>query len=235
MFTRVTYIIMAFISLCISTGAHAANKACDVSVQEDIYWAAMDETVTLHFSYTIKGDGESEPTSKVHMEFSDKSKILLDENGRYIADAEDYGCEAQISTVKRQLIGNLSGKYKSLYAGTPVATMREVATLLEDDAFCAQDINPYVTQWLAKEHKGESNLSKIRQSNIWHSQHLTCNPILETVVFLDGAPGGMTIDTFNRLLAQDAPLIDVPYAYGATTYAFDRETRKLIPFSESGC
>ena len=52
---------------------------------------------------------------------------------------------------------------------------------------------------------------------------------------MDGSPDGMSIETFKRLTADNAPLIDIPYAYGADSYAFDRETRELIMFATSGC
>ena len=226
-----------FLSLFMSAQAHANSQAsyqaCDMTVQEDVYWDAIGETVTLHF--TMTGDGQYFPTGTVHMEFSDKQKILLTEGGKYVDDAEDIGCAVQIESVKSSLIGNLSGTYKSYYAQESVSTMGEVAALLADEAFCAKEINPYTTEWLAETNGRESNLSKIENSNVWYSQYMQCNPIVENISFRSGKPDGMNLETFNRLVADNAPLIDIPYAYGADTHVFDRETRKLILFSTSGC
>ena len=213
--------------------ANAGYQACDISVQEDVYWDAIDETVTLHF--TMAGDGEYFPSGTVHMEFADKQKMLLAEGGKYVDDAEDIGCAVQIESVKSSLIGNLSGKYKSYYAQESVSTMGEVAALLADEAFCSQEINPYTTEWLAETNGRKSNLSKIKNSNVWYSQYMQCNPIAENISFRNGEPDGMNLETFKRLVADNAPLIDIPYAYGADTHVFDRETRKLIIFSTSGC
>lgn len=235
MSARFTYIVMAFFSLFLSTGAHAAYQACEVSTQEDVYWAAIDETITLHF--TMKGDGENFLTGKVHIELSDKSKTFIGDIGGYNPhdELQNSDCETEIEYAKESFSGNLSGKYKSIFAENEVTTMGDIAALLKDEAFCSKPANPHSKKWLTEENGRGTNLSKIKDSQVWHSGFLTCNPIISEIGFTYGEPAGMKLDVFNRLVAQNAPLIDVPYAYGSETFVFDRENLKLIYFSYSGC
>jgi len=233
MLNRLLFVFIAFVSLFFSNRAQAAYQPCELTVQEDVHWAAIDETVTLHF--TMKGDGEYFPEGKVTMAFADGREIELARGGKYIDEGDDIGCAAQISTVKSALIGNLSGQYKSFAYERELTTLREAEALFNDEAFCAQTLNPYTTDWLAEAEGDETRLSKIEQSSIWLNQYLTCNPVLENIPFIDGEPSGMDISTYQRLLSQDAPFIDIPYAYGSETFVFDRENLALISFSVSGC
>ena len=169
MSARFTYIVMAFFSLFLSTGAHAAYQACDVSTQEDVYWVALDETVTLHV--TMKGDGQDFLKGKAHIEFSDKSKIFIGDIGGYNPhdELQNSDCETEMKNAIDSFIGNLSGKYKSFFAENSVTTLGDVAALIEDEAFCAKPANPHIKKWLAKANGRGTNLSKIKDSKVWHS------------------------------------------------------------------
>lgn len=237
MFSRLLFLIIAFAGLVYAPSAHALNyEPCELSIEEDVYWAVMDETVTLQF--TMKGDGHHFPEGNVTMIFSDGHEMEIARGGKYIDDAEDIGCTAQVEFVKSSIVGNLSGKYKSWIYEHELSTLQDAEALFTDEAFCSRTILPYTETWLHESsngERGETRLTKIENSSIWQTQFLNCNPVLENISFIYEAPSGMDIETYNRLLKQNAPFIDIPYAYGSDTFVFDKENYALIPFSNSGC
>jgi len=227
--------VMSLTSLFCSQTAladQAGYEPCEMTDEADVYWAAIDDIVTLKFEMT--GDGEYYPTGKVIVTLSDGSELLSVSVSKFVEEG-DLSCSAELKAVKSQFINSFSGENKSFLYERELSTLTEAAALFTDEEFCAQTINPYTHEWLAETEKTETRMSKIEKSDIWQTEYLTCNPILEEISFEEGQPSGINIETFQRLLAQDAPFLDIPYAYGSETYLYDHKNQSLIPFYASGC
>lgn len=208
--------------------AQADPQDCDVTYQDDVIWPAAGETVTLR--YEVKRNDAGYIDHNVFMGFADGFDLKLPMGLMCLDQArpcQEIALELH-STLKE------SFNDKPVYVGREVSTMGEFAALLADESFCAQELNPYAAESYASE-AGQAKLTRIEKSDLWQSEFLSCHPVLENITFEDGAVTGMTKDRFWQLAAENAPILDVPYAYGAESYVYDAQTRELIPLFSSGC
>ncbi|MEP6343020.1 MAG: hypothetical protein ABJ275_06865 [Maricaulaceae bacterium] len=208
--------------------AYSSAKLCDITYQDDITLPSTGETVTL--KYIVEKNEQNIINHNVYMVFHDGYELSLPMGTMCLDQA--LGCQDIALRLHESLKRSLSGK--AHYAGHEISTMGDFATLIADDAFCAQPLLPYVEESFASQD-GDAQLTKVKNSNIWQSDFLHCNPILENLTFTNGEANGFTKSQFWRLVEQDAPIFSIPYANGETYYAYDAQTRELKLIETQGC
>jgi len=221
----ITFASAAFAPFAVS----AIHQACDITLQNDVEWPAINETITL--KHEVSTDENGIARHNAFMVFSDGHALDL-KMGTMCLEYELTGCQEMALRLHENLKDGLNGPF--YYGSRQFKHMGEFAALLDNEEFCAQPLLPYLKERYNTD-KGQKELLNIKESATWLADYVHCNPVLENIGFLDGQVDGMDKAVFERLAAQNAPLINVPYAYGAETYVFDPERRELILLSTSGC
>ena len=199
---------------------------CDLLDEKKLIWTAIDEEVTVRTE--LKGSGY--PRGKLYIVFGDGHEILISEGGKYLDDAEDIGCEAQLNAATISLFASLEGQGVYFDTGS-LRTMNDLDQALQSDEACKlRDKQRHESP------DNQSFLDKVRQTNMWETQFLSCQAILDRLEYNTQGNIETTIEDYKRLLSQNAPLIEVAYsAYGVDIMAFDREKREFYKLYYSGC
>jgi len=204
--------------------------ACDIIDEQVLNWEALGETVTLRTK--LQGEEGYLPGAEFTMVLSDETEVELGSGGKFIDDFDPQdppGCADHLEAATRPILNSVTGDGAFYYSGN-FRSMIELDTALHKAEFCkSNNLDYYQTG------NGKKYVTEVEKSGSWESQFLTCGPILDRIAMGGGTPDTSAKD-YRRLLAQNAPLIEVPYStYGVEIFALDRENLKLYKLITSGC
>ncbi len=187
--------------------------ACDLSVERTLMWPAMDQEVTLLAE--IKGESGRFPAGNSYLVFADGQKVHLGEGGKYIDDftADDVpSCEDHMDQLISPIISSINPKDIDKQFSFMPNTMGEMAKVLSLAETCVEtDKKTYIFRRMECK-----DVKRIAHDFQEYSEILP--------------------EDFERLVAQDAPFIEVPYStYGRDTYVMDTKSRKLYAIPYPGC
>jgi hypothetical protein len=202
---------------------------CDLVDVQSVYWNTLGEDVTLRTE--LWSDGKALPSAKFFLTFADGQKIELGKGANFIEDyIPEHYCQEHLKAAKTPIVNSIT-KDGIFYYADNFHSMTDFNLALLQAEFCKTD-NPnyYVTG------RGKEYVAKVRRSGSWESQFLTCGPILDKISLSSGdIDPSFTVQDYQRLLSQDAPLIAVSSsAYGVNVYALDKEYRTLHNLNLSG-
>jgi len=199
----------------------AATSDCVLTDQQSVYAVAMDQQVTLITE--MSGEAGLLPGADFKLVLSDGQTIDLGSGGKFI-DQDGMPCDMHLKEATSPITNSLGGQ-GVFFDSQEIVDMRSFDKLLRT---CKPMEKP-ADDWMV------DVFEKSREARSWQSNYLNCEPIVWMMEM--GADFSKTdIDTFDRLLSVNAPLIAVPYsAYGWNIMALDLENAKAVELFYSGC
>ncbi len=203
--------------------------ACDLMDEQTLRWDALGKDVTLRTE--LKGETGSVPFADFYMTIEGR-EIHLGQGGKFIDDfdpANTPSCEDHLEAAIKPILKSISHE-GVFFNSRNFRTMHELDSALHQAEFCNTPPIPYYESEDVKAY-----LTEFRKTDNWEAAFLSCGPILD-IIALESSQLQTTAKQYQKLLAQDAPLIAVPYStYGVDVLAIDVENYTTHNLFASGC
>ena len=195
--------------------------ACQLMDEQQVMITAMDDVGTLKTQ--LSGEAGLLPNASFSLLLSDGREIYLGEGGKF-TEEPGADCDDHLREATMPIINSLKGD-GVFFDNQEIVDMRSFDKLLN---------NCPVTDMTPPDYL-QTTFEKAKEASSWQSEFLQCEPVYMMMEM--GIDFSKTdIDTFNRLLKNNAPLVAVPYSvYGWEIKALDLETGRAIDLFTSGC
>lgn len=210
MIRSVTYSFFAamVMSAPLTAQADPVIPVCDIVDEQDIYWEAAGETVTLRTE--LRTGAQPYPDGHFFLIMSDGQEIFVGEGTKFLDDypPEDVpSCQDHLEAAQRPILDSLEGTSISHW-NFEFKTYRDVDAVYA--APCTHD-----------NERGKVSCDNVQQ-------------FIEEYAL--GSDVITQPDVAAKLREQNAPLLAVPYStYGWNVVAIDRENGEVYHLFYSGC
>lgn len=197
---------------------------CDITDIQDLYWPAMDQTVTLTTQLT---SGENPwPDGTLALRLADGHVVDLGKGSKYIDDydpANPPSCQDHLAVAQADTLHSLSPELAEDLSRNPWVEIeqRHFRTLGNVSAYSV----------LGQDCMDSQNLQGRRPS-------FTCMQAAQfRERYMEGLENSaITAETYRNLLDNDAPVITLRRsAYYSETFVYDTRDTKLYRIFTSGC